>query len=78
VAAHHVGKKLHSQTVVVDSDATRHMLYNLSVFHKLETIAPSTVKLGDDSTPNCAQIGDVVLNLNDGMKVGRVANLGTL
>jgi gag-polypeptide of LTR copia-type len=48
VAAHHVGNKLHSQTVVVDSGARRHMFYDLSVFHKLESIAPSTVNLGDD------------------------------
>jgi hypothetical protein len=63
VAAHHVGNKIHSQTVVVDSGATRHMFYDLSVFHKLESIAPTTVKLGDDSTANCTQIGEVVLHL---------------
>jgi hypothetical protein len=33
VAAYHVDNKLHSQTVVVDSRATRHMFYDLSVFH---------------------------------------------
>jgi Zinc knuckle len=65
VAAHHVGNKLHSQTVVVDSGATRHMFYDLSVFHKLESIAPTTVKLGDDSTADCTQIGEVVLHLSD-------------
>jgi hypothetical protein len=31
VAARHVGNKLHSQTVVADSGATRHMFYDLSV-----------------------------------------------
>jgi Zinc knuckle len=56
VAAHHVGNKLHSQTVVVDSGATWHMFYDLSVFHKLESIAPTTVKLGDDSTANCTRL----------------------
>jgi hypothetical protein len=66
VAAHHVGNKLHSQTVVVDSGATRHMFYDLSVFHKLESIAPTTVKLGDDSTANCTQIGEAVLHMSDG------------
>jgi gag-polypeptide of LTR copia-type/Zinc knuckle len=66
VAAHRVGNKLHSQTVVVDSGATRHMFYDLFVFHKLESIAPTTVKLGDDSTGNCTQISEVVLNISDG------------
>jgi hypothetical protein len=69
VAAHHFGNKLHSQTVVVDSGATRHMFYDLSVFHKLESIAPTTVKLGDDSTANCAQIGEVVLHMSDGRRL---------
>jgi Zinc knuckle len=41
-AAHHVGDKFHSQTVVVDSGATRHIFYDLSVFQKLELIAPTT------------------------------------
>jgi hypothetical protein len=31
-AAHHVGDKIHSQTVVADSAATRHIFYDLSVF----------------------------------------------
>jgi hypothetical protein len=53
VAAHHVGNKLNSQIVVVDSGATRHMFYDLSVFQKLESIALTTVNLGDDSTANC-------------------------
>jgi GAG-pre-integrase domain len=66
VAAHHVGNKLHTQTVVVDSGATRHMFYDLSVFHKLESIALMTVKLGDDSTANCTQIGEVMLHMSDG------------
>jgi hypothetical protein len=44
----------------------RHMFYDLSVFQKLESIAPTTVKLCDDSTANCAQIGEVVLHLSDG------------
>jgi hypothetical protein len=69
VAAHHVGKKLHSQTVVVDSGATRHMFYDLSVFHKLESISPTTVKLGDDSTANCTQIGELVLHISDGRRL---------
>jgi GAG-pre-integrase domain len=69
VAAHHVGNKRHSQTVVVDSDATRHMFYDLSVFHKVETIASTTVKLGDDSTTNCTQIGEVVLHMSDGRRL---------
>jgi hypothetical protein len=61
-----VTNKLHSKTVVVDSGATRHMFYDLSVFHKLESIAPTTVKMGDDLTANCAQIGEVVLHMSDG------------
>jgi GAG-pre-integrase domain len=65
VVAHHVGNKLHSLTVVVDSGATRHMFYDQSVLHKLEYIAPTTVNLGDDSTANCAQIGEVVLHISD-------------
>jgi hypothetical protein len=69
VIAHHVGNKLHSQTVVVDSGATRHMFYDLSVFYKLESIAPTTVKLGDDSTANCTQIGKVVLHMSDGRRL---------
>jgi hypothetical protein len=68
-AAHHVGDKIHSQTVVVDSGATRHMFYDLSVFQKLEFIAPTTVKLGDDSTTDCAQIGEVVLDVSDGRRI---------
>jgi hypothetical protein len=35
VAAYHADNEIHSQTVVVDSGATRHMFYDLSVFHKL-------------------------------------------
>jgi hypothetical protein len=69
VAAHHVGNKLRSQTVVVDSGATRHMFYDLSISHKLEFIAPTSVKLGDDSTANCAQIGEVVLHMSDGRRL---------
>jgi hypothetical protein len=42
------------------------MFYDLSVFDKLESIAPTTVKLGDDSTSNCAQIGEVVLHMSYG------------
>jgi hypothetical protein len=69
VTAHNFGHKLHSQTVVIDSGATRHMFYNLSVFHKLESIAPTTIKLGDGSTANCAQIGEVVLHMSDGRRL---------
>jgi hypothetical protein len=69
VAAHHVGNKLHSQTVVIDSGATRHMFYDISVFHKLGSIAPTTVKLGDDSTANCSQIGEIVLYMSDGRRL---------
>jgi hypothetical protein len=53
---------------VFDSGATRHMFCDLSVFHKLESIAPTTVKLGDDSTANCTQIGEVVLHISDGLR----------
>jgi hypothetical protein len=52
-AAHHVGDKIHSQTVVVDSGATRHMFYDLFGFQKLDFIALTTVKLGDDSNTDC-------------------------
>jgi hypothetical protein len=45
------------------------MFYDLSVFHKLESIAPTTVKLGDDSTANCTQIGEVVLHMSDGRRL---------
>jgi hypothetical protein len=69
VAAHHVGNNFRSQTVVVDFGATRHMFYDLSVFHKLESIAPTTVKLGDDSTANCTQIGEVLLHMSDGRRL---------
>jgi hypothetical protein len=69
VAAHHVGNKIHSKAVAVDSGATRHMFYDLSVFHKLESIAPTAVKLGDDSTANCTQIGEVVLHKSDGRRL---------
>jgi hypothetical protein len=67
--AHHVGDKIHSQTLVVDSGATRHMFYDLSVFQKLEFIAPTTVKLGDDSFTDCIQIGEVVLDVPDGRRI---------
>jgi hypothetical protein len=50
---------------VVDFGATRHMFYDLSVFRKLESIAPTTVKMGDDSTANCTQIGEVLLHMSD-------------
>jgi Zinc knuckle len=69
VAAHHVGNKLHSQTVVVDFGTTRHMFYDLSVFHKLESIASTTVKLGDDSSANFAQIGEFVVHFSDGRRL---------
>jgi hypothetical protein len=65
VAAHHVGNKIHSQTVEGDSSAKRNMFYDLSVFHKRESIASTTVKLGDDSTAKCTQIGEFVLQLSD-------------
>jgi hypothetical protein len=42
------------------------MFYDMSIFHKLGSIAATTVKLGDDLTANCAQIGEVVLRLSDG------------
>jgi hypothetical protein len=42
------------------------MFYYLSVFRKLESIAPKTVKLGDDSTANCTQIDEVALHMSDG------------
>jgi hypothetical protein len=69
VAAHHVGGKLHSQTVVVYHGATWQMFYDLSVFHKLGFIAPKTVKLGDDSTVSCAQIGQFVLHMSGGSRL---------
>jgi Zinc knuckle len=69
VAAHNVGKKLTSQTVVVDSGSMLHMFYDLSVFHKLESIAPTIVKLGDDSTANCTQIGEFVFHMYDGRRL---------
>jgi GAG-pre-integrase domain/Integrase core domain len=70
VAAHHVGNKLHSQTVVVHFGATRHMFYDLFVFYKLDrSISPTTVKLDDDSTANCTHIGEVVLHMSDGRRL---------
>jgi hypothetical protein len=45
------------------------MFYDLSVFHRLKSIAPTTVKLGDDSTANCIQIGEVVLHMSDGRRL---------
>jgi hypothetical protein len=54
---------------VIDSGATRHMFYDLSILHKLESIAPTTVKLGDDSAANCTQIGKVVLHMSDGRRL---------
>jgi gag-polypeptide of LTR copia-type/Zinc knuckle len=68
-AAHHFGNKIHSQTVVVDSGATRHLFYDLSDFQKLEFIAPTTAKLGDDSTTDCIQIGEVFLDVSDGRRI---------
>jgi GAG-pre-integrase domain len=45
------------------------MFYDLSVFHKLESIATTTVKLGDDSTTNCTQISEVLLHMSDGRRL---------
>jgi hypothetical protein len=45
------------------------MFYDLLVFHKLESIAPTTVNLGDDSTANCTQIGEVMLHMSDGRRL---------
>jgi hypothetical protein len=45
------------------------MFYNLSFFHKIESIAPTTIKLGDDSTANCTQIGEVVPHMSDGRRL---------
>jgi hypothetical protein len=45
------------------------MFYDPSVFHKLESIAPTAVKLGDNSTANCTQIGEVVLHTSDGRRL---------
>jgi hypothetical protein len=69
VAAHHVGNKLHSQIVVVDSGATQHMFYDLSAFHKLNSISLTTVNLGDDSTAHCAHIVEIVLHQPDGRRL---------
>jgi hypothetical protein len=45
------------------------MFYDLSVVHKFESIAPTTVKLGDDSTANCTETGEVVLHMSDGRRL---------
>jgi hypothetical protein len=45
------------------------MFYDLCVSRKPESIAPTTVKLGDDSTANCAQIGEVVLHQSEGRRL---------
>jgi hypothetical protein len=45
------------------------MFYDLSLVHKLESIAPTTVKMGDDSTANCTQIGEVVVHMSDGRRL---------
>jgi GAG-pre-integrase domain len=45
------------------------MFYDLSVFQRLEFIAPTTFKLGDDSTTNCTQIGEVFLDVSDGRRI---------
>jgi Zinc knuckle len=68
-AAHHVGDKIHSHTVAVDSGTTWRMFYDLPVFQKLEFIVSTTVKLGDDSTTDCTQIGEVVLDVSDGRRI---------
>jgi transposase InsO family protein len=54
------------------------MFYDLSVFQKLEFIAPTTVKLGDDSTTDCTQIGEVVLDVSDGRSIRRTQVLYVL
>jgi hypothetical protein len=69
VAAHNVGNKLHLQTIMVNSGATRHMFHDLSVFHKIDSIVPTTVKLGYDLTANCAHFGEVVLHMSDGRRL---------
>jgi hypothetical protein len=51
---------------VADSGVTQHMFFDLSVFHKLESIALKTVKLGNDLTANCTQINEVSLHMSDG------------
>jgi hypothetical protein len=45
------------------------MFYDLPVFHKIESITNSTVKMGDDSTANCAQIGEIVIHMSDGRRI---------
>jgi hypothetical protein len=45
------------------------MFYDLSDFQKLEFIALTTVKLDDDSTTDCTQIGEVVLDVSDGRRI---------
>jgi hypothetical protein len=47
----------------------RHMFYDHTVFQKLEFIPPTTVKLGDDSTTDCTQIGEVVFDVSDGRRI---------
>jgi hypothetical protein len=51
--------------------ATSHTNYSrvMFVFYKIESIAPTTVKLGDESTANCTQIGEVVLHMSDGRRL---------
>jgi hypothetical protein len=45
------------------------MFYDLSVFQKLKFIALTTVKLGDDSTTDCTQIGEIVLDVSYGHRI---------
>jgi hypothetical protein len=54
---------------VVDSGATRHMLYDISMFEHVRKIDPIRVMLGDNSSAMCSKVGSDVLKLPGGRRL---------
>jgi hypothetical protein len=69
-AAHNVRNWVSPTSVVVDSGATRHMMYDISMFEHVRKIGPIRVMLGDNSSAMCSKVGTVVLKLPGGRRIG--------
>jgi hypothetical protein len=54
---------------MVDSGATRHMMYDISMFEHVRKIETIRVMLGDNSSAMCSKVGNVVLKLPGGRRI---------
>jgi hypothetical protein len=68
-AAHNVRNWVSPTSVVEDSGATRHMMYDISMFEHARKIDPIRVMLGDNSSAVCSKVGTVVLKQPGGRRL---------